>query len=138
MGDDAYNRNNHGHTANTHACDEPTGKSGVGTSSRDGNRLDTHAENEDTSGNDDPELAGEVLGDKRREQSTDPSAELEDGSEPALLGLVGIVVKGIILAHVWKEDVVSDTLPKAYTRTVQWNSRSLKEGMARSPENMLS
>lgn len=51
-------------------------------------------------GNENAVLSGNGLGNKSRQESPQPGTELEDGSEPALLGLIRIRVDRVVFAHV--------------------------------------
>lgn len=62
--------------------------------------LDHNPDNEDSHGHEDAVLSGDGLGNKARQKSPQPGAELKNGGKPALLGLVCIRVDGVVLAHV--------------------------------------
>lgn len=62
--------------------------------------LDYDPDDEDGHGNENAVFSGDGLGNEPRQESPQPSTELENGSEPSLLGLVCLRVDGVVLAHV--------------------------------------
>jgi hypothetical protein len=84
--------------------DETAGEDGVG-SNFDGSNLDNHAKDEDAGGDNNTVLSGDDFSEGGREEGSEPGTELENGREPALLGLIRIRIEGSIFAHVWRIDM---------------------------------
>lgn len=72
----------------THAGDEASCEDRIGARTGDGCCLDNNTEDKYRNGDQNPVLSRDGLRKESREERAEPGAELEDGGQPALLGLV--------------------------------------------------
>lgn len=91
--------NDHGERADAHSRDEAPCEDAVVTGC-DGGDLDDDAEHEDGDGDEYTILSRDGLGEEAGQQGPEPRPELKNGSEPALLGLAGVGIQRIVLAHI--------------------------------------